>query len=711
MLNVYTPEEIVAFVDAKLKKIGTGSINDPKLNNSVVEMISVLPPAFQVLFVESGHDSVVGDIDDVNRVYREIDKEKNHERIYGFFGSGSRQIDNMALESPSIFPRMEAGKFRLRTARHEKGHDIDFLLGKSQHKGTGPIYFFSSLSRGWHKALTREVAEQSKKLPVENKTPEEILDLTKEAMTSLVAAYKSPGALYDDYVPLLRHFSAYKTKAQRTHESFAEMCTHYTTLYAQMGGNASSIDRRLSMQYPALWPHFRDDVLPRIEKMAEDLVAERKKKIHLYVSIEQEVADFWDLPFRRGRSARDAAVFLVSGTYEERMRDFSRLDEFFVNSIENYARTVEERNNLYLKYAPSSGYDADNLELRIAAMDILRTEGRHGLGNAYLSVDRERRSFEKFVAAYNPLLQQISPEYDVSTYFYKSTPQETAVSYFKEIYRKGGEVGVARHIDGLPSEKDVKEFHDAHIALEKILCRIAGKEVDSKDFKDNVALSSVVHLRAMIESGQYNAAQVRANALRWDRTALKEYAESILELRDNVRAHAAGACIQLSGIEFLERYEKIKAKSGSDGIEKEARRIRVSPGDIQRYVAARTSYWDWSRAHSLYGRDVPIVRKGVEIQLAKPSTHFPEELYSDIALEIRESVLSGGREQFLLLKKDVEANIRTIKRRIEGIDGRPEVVLKNFNAASVTPSPGPESADEDIRRTVRIAILQGPDIL
>ena len=706
MLNVYSHEQIVAFVDAKLKKIGTGAMNDPKLNRSVVQMISVLPPAFQVLFLETGHDTVVGDMDEVNRTYFEIDKSNNHDRVGGFFTPGQRTIDNFDLLNPSVFQYLGAGKFSVRTLRHEKSHDIDFMLGEYFTPEGGTAGYFTSLSAGWDAALKREIEHKWKKYGRVEKSPDEVLDLPKEKMAELVDAQKRPDSLYDNYRPLLNHLSSYNTKGQKTRESFAEMCVHYMSLYEKTGGSMSSIDRKLSKQYPELWPHFRDDVLPRIEEIAQDLVDERRNQIMVYAIAEQNVADFWGLSYSQERSFRDAALALANGTFAERMEDFERIEEFFINPIDNYAKALQELDDLYYEYDADSVEDVDDVRDRAIAAEILHKKGRAAIGNAFLRVEHERESFEEFVAAYDSRLKKISPEFSIRTYFEMTTPRDTPVTYFKAIFEKGGEDAVKKHIEALPKVESVAAFHRSHHEWEKLTGELGRKPTKTKEFAESVERSSVVHLRAMIESQQYNAVVVRTAAIDSDRRALSDYGSALILLKRNVHDLTEGGIQRAVGTEILERYDRIKIKRGLDGVKAETEKLKITPDDIKEYVDARTSYWDWSRAYEEHGKNVPIVRDGNKVYLATPSQKFPAELNAAIASEIVDAVSDGGKTELLRRQREIQSRTHAIKGHAQGFQYVPDPLQACNTAADRQESKN----DKEIFRALRNIIYRGLDI-
>lgn len=673
MSNPYTHEEIIAFVGARLKKFGTGAMNDPKLNSSFVEMISVLPPAFQVLFVESGHDIVVGDMDEINRAYRAIDKGQNHDSVAGVFMPGERQIDNFKLRSPSLIRRTAAESFSLRTARHEKGHDIDYLLGKFQQKGQGAAQYFSSLSKDWQAALTREVGEKWKQLGITEKSPEEILNMSRETMTTLVAAQRKPEPLYDDYYPLLKHLSAYKTRDQRTLESFAEMCTHYTTLYAKMGANEASIDLKLSKAYPHLWPHFRDNVLPCIDAAAENLLNSRKRQMLIYAAAEKHLCKVWQIPFDSRSSFKTAGVALMDGTFTEKMGDLARLETFFQNPIDNYAAAVQRRDDAYFDYDQESVGEIDYEGDREEAHAILTVEGMRALGDRFLQIEAEKRSFESFVTAYDAIAKQIAADYEVNDYFAIATPSKTVVSYFRSKYHEGGDGAIRKHIERLPTQEDVAGFYQAFTDMQHFVDRLSQNVIGTKDFRQGVAKDVIENLYDSIEGRYYNPIPTRTAALKEERILLREYGQAMATLARSIKNHAASAFPDMTGPEILEAYEKIIRKSGVDGVKAETEKLKVMPSEIRQYVQARLSFMEWSSAYQQHGKNVPVFHDGKNLRIANVGSEVSIETYEAIASEIMDIVLQDGRDELMRLKDELRDRTRSIQRWVQGLEDAPDL--------------------------------------
>ncbi len=686
MLNVYTHEEITAYVGAKLKRIGTGAMNDPKLNSSFIEMISVLPPAFQVLLIESGHDSVVGDMEDINRTYREIDKGQNHEHVAGFFLPGERQIDNLKLQSPSLIRRGISESFRLRTARHEKGHDIDYILGELQRKGDEPVYYFSSLSKNWQAALTREVGQQWKRLNIAEKSPDEILNMAKETMTTLVAAQRRPEPLYDDYYPLLNHLSNYKTRGQRTLESFAEMCTHYTTLYAQTGADMSSIDGRLSRYYPHLWPHFRDDVLPRIEKAAEGLLDARKRQMLIFVAAEEKLCKDWQLPFDRRVSFKKAGLALMSGTFMDKMNDVTRLEKFFYNPIDNYAAAVQARDDEFYDHDKNSVGGIDYEGDRAEAHAILMAEGLWSLGDRYLQVEAERRSFETFVAAYDNIIKRISNDCDIDNYFKVAMPSETAVSYFRAKYQEGGEDAIKRHIEELPAATEVGDLYKAYSEMQNFVDRLSKRYVGTESFHEGVVIDIIKILSTAIEDRDYNAIPLGTESIKEEKQLLHAYGAALATLVRSIKNHVAVTYRDFTGAEVLEKYEGILHKSGIDGVKAETEKLKIMPSEIREYVSARLSFLEWSGLYQKHGRNIPVFHDGKGIRPFKTSNDVPVETHEEIASEIMDIIAKGGRDELKLLKDQFVEGTRSIKLWVQGMGDKPDL-SKYSNEHSITKTP------------------------
>ena len=98
MQNVYSHDEIVAFVDGHLKRMGTDAMNDRKITSEVVGWISQLPPLFQVLTIGSHHNLVFADIGVMNRLFKETDNSFKG-TVLGFYTSGEKNVRQCRSES------------------------------------------------------------------------------------------------------------------------------------------------------------------------------------------------------------------------------------------------------------------------------------------------------------------------------------------------------------------------------------------------------------------------------------------------------------------------------------------------------------------------------------------------------------------------------------------------------------------------------------
>lgn len=672
MQNVYSHDEIVAFVDSHLKRMGTMAMNDGKITAEVVGWIAQMPPLFQVLTIESRHSIVFADPAVMNRLYSEADQ--THTGILGFYSSAVKRYDNIDLNHPVFFHReSRGGAIGAVTARHEKAHDFDLMLGERMTKGKAPARFYSSANRDWEAALERQIGRMCGNTEFADQDPAELLRQDGKQLSNIFAAQNKPDDLYDDYRPLLNHLSLYNTKEKRLSEASAEMGAHYATLYAQTGGDEAAIDLKLSARYPELWAEFRDHVLPQYKAMADEYLAERGQKIARYVERARQIVQIQALGTDEKKMAKMAAVAHAGGHMDQAMDNLEKLARFYSNPIANYAIAIARRDDLFADYEGIAiAAETDEEFGRSTAMYISQKFGVEALSEYYLNVEREIASFEKFIAEYDRVAKALEVKGDAAQYFSHIYPPQNAVEAFKSLHRVGGAKAVDAHIAWIPTTEQIKDFKDAMLALTKLRHGIAD---DSSGLPHNSAKlrrDIVAALNGIIESGYYRGIVVRTNSLRIETAALQSYFSKVGALANKTSAHTGAKCVKPSGHEILERYEAIRAKSGIDGVDEAAENLCISSSAIKGYVAVRKEYYDWLQSITKYGAAfVPYKRQGNDIALIDRNGSFSEEILSQIAEEVMDFGFHGGAKEMEQRKVTLRQHITDMKRNISGLNVEP----------------------------------------
>jgi hypothetical protein len=666
MQNIYSHDEIVAFVDGHLKRIGTGAMNDRKMASDVVGWISQLPPLFQVLTIASHHDLVYADTGEMNRLFKDADKSFKGS-VLGFYTSGERRFDNVGLNHPIFFYRRPGGGINAVTASHEKTHDFDLMLGQ-RHLKKKNARFYSSMSKEWEDALERQIERFCSDTEFANEDPAELLCWGREELSSVFAAQSKGKSLYDDYRPLLDHLSLYDTKEKRLAEAQAEMGAHYAMLYAQTGGDECAIDMKLSARYPELWEEFRDNVLPQYEEMAREFLAARDIAIEDYVARAAEMADIYGLDAREDDFIREAALAHAGGRMDELMEDLDMLSHFYRNPADNYAAAVRSRDDLYFENGDIHLPAADDAYQRGVAMNMLQTYGLAMLGDAYLDIEHEMESFEKYLSEYDRIMNAYEDGADAKKFFSVLYPARSAASAFRELYERGGVRAVDEHLSKMPSCGQVMAFAEAEEERAALRGKIAGESAGPVS-PQKLERALVTGLHEIIESRRYNEIERRRSMLADEIFSLRSYNNEVNRLAAIASLYTGAQGERPAGQEILDRYDDIKRAKGMEGVQEATENLLITSEDIKEYVSLRKDYDDWLQSIYEYGAAfVPFIEVENDVVLAGPERRHRADLLAKIAGEIMDMGFGGGAKEMDGRKETLRGNIARLKNHATGVN-------------------------------------------
>ncbi|HEU4837925.1 MAG TPA: hypothetical protein VFS88_00770 [Micavibrio sp.] len=666
MQNIYSHDEIVAFVDSHLKRMGTGAMNDRKIASDVVGWISQLPPLFQVLTIASRHDLVFADPGVMNRLFKEADTSFRG-NVRGFYSSSEKKFDNFSLNHPIFFYRRPRGGINAATASHEKTHDFDQMLGERSFKKKN-VRFYSSISKEWEDALERQIERFCSDTKFANEDPAELLRWGREELSGVFAAQSKGKSLYDDYRPLLDHLSLYDTKEKRLAEAQAEMGAHYAMLYAQTGGDECAIDMKLTARYPELWEEFRDNVLPQYEEMAREFLAGRDVAIEDYVARASRMADMYGLDAREDDFIREAALAHAGGRMDELMEDLDMLSRFYRNPVDNYAAAVRSRDDLYFENGDINLPAADDAYQRGIAMNMLQTYGLAMLGDAYLDIEHEMESFKKYLSEYDRIMNAYEDGEYVQKFFSALYPARSAASAFRELYENGGGRAVDEHLSRMPSCGQVMAFTEAAAELVSLRDKIVGKSAEPVS-PENLERAIITGLQEIFESRRYNEIERRRSILADDIFSLRSYNNEVNRLAAIASLYTGAQGQKPSGQEILERYDEIKTARGIEGVDEATENLLITGEDIKEYVSLRKDYDDWLRSIYEHGAaSVPFVEVENDVVLAGPERRHSADLLAKIADEIMEMGFGGGAKEMDERKETLRGQIVALKSYTTGLD-------------------------------------------
>jgi hypothetical protein len=669
MQNVYSHDEIVAFVDGHLKKMGTDAINDRKIASEVVGWISQLPPLFQVLTIASHHDLVFADPGVMNRLFKEADKSFKG-TVLGFYTSGETTFDNVGLNHPIFFYRRPSGGINAVTASHEKTHDFDFMLGR-RHLKKKSARFYSSISKEWEDALRRQIGRFCSNTKFASENPAELLYWGREELSSVFAAQSKGKSLYDHYRPLLDHLSLYDTKEKRLAEAQAEMGAHYAMLYAQTGGDEGAIDLKLRARYPELWEEFRDNVLPQYEEMAQEFLAEREAAIENYVARATRLADRYGLDAHEDDFVMEAMIAHAGGRMNEALDDLKKLSRFYKNPVDNYAAAVGSRDDLYFLMGDENVGATDDAYQRGIAMNMLQTYGPAMLGDAYLDIEHEMASFREFIFEYDRVMNAYEDGGDTGKFFSFLSPPRSAASAFRRLYKSGGSKAVDEHLLRMPSSAQVVEFKMAVEELIYLRNEVLGKSTGTVSAK-KLKYAIINKLYETIESSNYNEIEWRESIALEETAWLRSYYDEVNGLADRVSLYTgAQGGKPPPGREILNRYDDIKTAKGMEGVQDAAENLAIPGEDIQEYVSLRKEYNDWLQSIDDYGiASVPFMQVANDVVLVGAERNHNSDSLAQIADEIMEMGFGGGASEMDDRKVMLRRQILVLKSTATGLDVR-----------------------------------------
>ena len=669
MQNVYSHDEIVAFVDGHLKRMGTDAMNDRKITSEVVGWISQLPPLFQVLTIGSHHNLVFADIGVMNRLFKETDNSFKG-TVLGFYTSGEKTYDNVGLNHPVFFYRRPSGGMSAVTASHEKTHDFDLMLGQHRLKKKNATCY-SSISKEWESALERQIERFCSNTKFANKDPAELLCWGREELSSVFAVQSKGKSLYDDYSPLLDHLSLYDTKEKRLAEAKADMGAHYAMLYAQTGGDECAIDLKLTSRYPELWEEFRDNVLPQYEEMAQEFLEEREAAIKDYVARATRMADLYGLDAREDDFVMEAATAHAGGRMDEALEDLKKLSRFYKNPVDNYAAAVGGRDDLYFLMGDENVGATDDAYQRGIAMNMLQTYGPAMLGDAYLDIEHEMASFRKFIFEYDRIMNAYESGGDVGEFFSFLSPPRSAASAFRSLYKSGDSKAVDEHLSRMPSNAQVIRFKVAVEELVYLRNEVSGESAEAVSPR-KLKYAIINNLYEIIESSNYNEIEWRESISLEEAALLRSYYDEVNGLADRVSLYTrAQGGEPPAGREILNRYDDIKTAKGIEGVQDATDNLRIKNEEIKQYVSLCKEHDDWQQSLHEYGpASVPFMQVRHDVVLWGAERRHSADRLAQIADEIMEIGFRGGEREMDDHKVILRRQILMLKSKATGLDVR-----------------------------------------
>lgn len=256
------------------------------------ELIKSLPASHQVLLVGVHAPSVVAaSTMDMERISRQLGYDKQGIPLGLFAVSADTRTPG------HYYPVVWGGMYEQRarnglnsasnaTFLHEQGHRVDRLLGSCVASIANRVPMkseFLSVQSWWNRAVEAQLNTH----PHARHIP--LFTQGNEHAPPVMAVYKDE-EIYAGARSLRYHLSLNYEADEKPVEAFAEMYAHYTMLHRQHKGNAAKIDRILSDAYPVLWPPYRDDVLPLIDKTATELWDRMQQTKHAATQCAADIA-------------------------------------------------------------------------------------------------------------------------------------------------------------------------------------------------------------------------------------------------------------------------------------------------------------------------------------------------------------------------------------------------------------------------------------
>jgi hypothetical protein len=603
----YTREEIAAFVGATLKVLNTGEELDAgKVYRIYTQAIEKLPPWRQVLLVESHNLSVAGDDGAVNYYYKKDGSGADHGSVLGFFKPGTMKLEfngaaAMAVENPVFWQVRENINQSLPTQAHEEGHRIDWIVGLAHGGGTYLSQQMPELKAAMQAELQSRAERKARgelpAAPVEDEQGRGVLarlggllTFSKPTQGLEIDGHRIDNNLYDNYREIEDHLALYEARDTDDIETFAEMISHHTMLYARYEGNERVVDFVLRKNYPHYWPAFRDMVIPVLEKHAESLLDRRQESIDGYVM------NSWALARARGDALdeaavmREAAMAAAKGTIEADSEMIRRKAELYEDpypvALQLWAEMSEMR-----WYALLDEREHDNkpfvLELDQSRKNMKAYVEKAGIDvfvRHVMAMRENVRELKALSVAEDRFLSHVGlPEIRPG-----SDRAKAVIENFDRLIAEGGADAVKRYRESLPRERDVNMYAMA------VATRL---ETRASLMQDDIPVTVMpeppgpevleAELRALAEKGGPEAVRAAAGQMRDESKALSRYYDRLNRTATAIANLVGVSPAYLSGAEMLAMFDDLYERGGVAAVNDEIKALTVDPKVLSAYIDAR----------------------------------------------------------------------------------------------------------------------------
>ncbi len=607
----YTREEIEAFVGATLKVLKTGdAIDGGKVRQIYTQAIEKLVPWRQVLLVESHNLSIAGDSGAINHYYKKAGDPK-HANVLGFFQPGAMSMAfNGAAEMTvvnAVFWQADQSVVNrgLHSQAHEEGHRIDWIVGLARGGGTFLSRQIPELKAAMDAELrSRAERKQRGELPAMVADDEQGRGVISRLgqLSSLyrpgtadekpieIDGHRIDDTLYDDYRELEDHLALYKEPDAHDTETFAEMISHHTMLYARYEGNERAVDFILTKNYPHYWPAFRDMVIPELERHAEKLMEMRQNGIDGFM------VNAWALARAQGQRldevalVRAAAIAAADGTLAGKSEAMRRKARLYENPHPEALRVYEEIAELRW-HALTDGKQHGNWRF---------DPDKDGI-RAQLEVYAERVGLDSYVDYIEKMRNELRELHAMDTAesaFRQSVglpdirPGSPEAHEFMALYDRlideGGAEAVKAYRQSLPLDKDIQSYFIA------VAARMETRMTLAQD-------GSAIHVPATPPDPAVIAQELRVLAQQGGREAVREATRQILsedkaltsyESRLTRTSQAIGNLVGVSppyyaGPDILIMFDELYARGGAEAVKQEIKDLTVDPKVLAAYMNAR----------------------------------------------------------------------------------------------------------------------------
>jgi len=449
---VYTQEEIEAFVKNHLLFGGLATTRVDSSRRLLAGIIAMLPPWQQSIIVERKIVHVVGDYEFINEHGNRNRAEKRS--ISGFFAGGNSIYGRKSI-SDGVFYAIGAAppSVTSRTIRHEQGHLLDLLTGGFKDNTRA---FRSDLSPHWQAAMQGDIHRYDAvaKLSEHTAAQEISADTDENSIHSEI--------YYDDYRMLINHLKFYDDPKEHPREAFAEISTHYASLYAKTAGNEEKIDQILGKAYPQMWKIFKTEVFDRGHMVAAALQLERALRTQAYMDKVKRIFEDAKQPYNPGIFEKRVKVADAAGQYDEAMGELSYIGPFLGRPVQLYAIFKEQLDDQHKILKEMSGEkpkpDQDAVK---KITEVIEHKGLDVAVLKYLAIVREHRAAREFVPAFYHLSFAMGGKFTVAEagqVFQEIFGGISAFDRFKSLYAEGGPARVHDMVKGIPEKSDVQLY-------------------------------------------------------------------------------------------------------------------------------------------------------------------------------------------------------------------------------------------------------------